>query len=93
MGFGLQGFQTAASTFFSAAGAPLGIAAIIFAQNFGPALFVPLSQAIFTWRFERLLDAIPAVGGSAVSSSGVLGLKEYVESEELGEALWGMIKR
>ena len=89
-GIGLQGPQTAASTIFSTADAPLGISAIIFAQNFGPALFVPVAQTIFTGRLKDYLDEfVPGLNSSALANMGLLDLKDYVGSAELGDALLG----
>lgn len=92
-GIGFQGPQTAASTIFSAADAPLGIAAIIFAQNFGPALSVPIAQSIFEGRLRRYLEMyVPGMDGSALANMGLLDLKQVVGSEELEGALLGYDK-
>ena len=92
-GIGFQDPQTAASTIFSPTDAPLGIAAIIFAQNFGAALFVPVAQTIFQGRLGRYLEEyVPGLDGGALANMGLLDLKQYVGSEELGRALLGYDK-
>ena len=89
-GIGFQGPQTAASTIFSLADAPLGISAIIFAQNFGPALFVPVAQTIFLGRLKSYLEKfVPGVDSNALATMGLLDLKNSVGSAELEDALLG----
>jgi MFS family permease len=89
-GIGFQGPQTAASRVFAPADQPLGIAAILFAQNFGPALFVPVAQTIFEGRLVAYLEQyFPQVGGTALSNMGLLDLKARVGSKDLGAALVG----
>ena len=89
-GIGFQGPQTAASTIFTPADQPLGIAAIIFAQNFGPALFVPVAQNIFEGRLVTYLEKyVPGLNGNALANMGLLDLKEQVGSGNLGAALLG----
>ena len=89
-GLGFQGPQTAASTVFSQVDAPLAIAAVIFAQNFGPALTVPVAQSIFEGRLRTYLEKYAkGVDGSALAGMGLLDLKSLVGEKELGEALLG----
>jgi hypothetical protein len=88
-GLGIQGPQTAASTIFNAADAPLGIAAIMFAQNFGPALFVPVAQSIFEGRLKRGLGEVPGLDVGSLEGMGLLDLRDAVGSVELGKVLWG----
>ncbi|KAF7595880.1 hypothetical protein BBP40_004373 [Aspergillus hancockii] len=77
-GVGFQGPQVAAQTVLSIKDSPMGIALIIFAQNFGPALFVSIAQTIFTGQLlERLGSLVVNLDTASLSAMGMSDLENY----------------
>ena len=81
--FGISGFaaglgfmtpSTSIQTSLPKADIPLGMAVILFFQNFGPALFVAIAQTIFTNSMSANLHQL--VPGSNVNYIETLGLTE-----------------
>jgi hypothetical protein len=96
LGLGYQGPQIAAQTLFSVADTPLAIAVVMFAQNLGPALFVPVAQTIFESRLDDYLAKFfdpsnnPAGSkGTSIDNMGLLNLRQIVPVAELPAALLG----
>ena len=76
---GFQGPQFAAQTIFVQDDAPIGIGAVMFAQNFGPALFVPVAKTIFSGRLEvELKKDVPGFNETSLDKAGVLNLNDFV---------------
>ncbi|RFU24162.1 hypothetical protein B7463_g12180, partial [Scytalidium lignicola] len=89
-GVGFQAPQVAAQTVFSQRDAPIAISAVIFAQNFGPALFVPVAQTIFTERLNHYVQAaVPGLNSTVLDGVGLLDLTDYIKPEELSSVLFG----
>ncbi|KAH8820686.1 permease of the major facilitator superfamily [Xylogone sp. PMI_703] len=89
-GVGFQAPQVAAQTVFSQRDAPVAISAVIFAQNFGPAIFVPVANTIFTERLNHYVEAaVPGLNSTVLDSVGLLDLRDYVKPEQLSSALFG----
>ena len=89
-GLGFLGPEVAAQTVLSSADAPMGIAAVIFAQNFGPALFIPVAQNVFTTRLTASLGRVaPSLNATALETMGLSELKEHVGRANLEEVLLG----
>jgi MFS family permease len=91
-GIGAQSPQIAVQTVFDSApgDASLAIAAVLFAQNFGPSVFVPVAQALFTDLLDRYLPtkdiaAIDADTGSG--GGGLLDLRKLIPASELDAVL------
>lgn len=84
-GLGFQGPQVAAQAVLSASDSPIGIAMIIFAQNFGPAVFVSVAQTIFTEQLQVRLGAVLSAPDVSLltSSAGLTNLTEYVPAGNL----------
>lgn len=77
-------------TSLPAADAPLGLAIILFAQNFGPALFVSIAQTIFTNQLEHNLHHLaPEMNATSIANMGLSDLKSHVSPENLGKVLLG----
>lgn len=75
-GISFQAPQVAVQTILSQADVPLGIAIIQFAQGFGPAIFVPIAQVIFTNRVSsNLMEYAPNVNATALEDLDLLDLK------------------
>ncbi|KAI9727502.1 MAG: hypothetical protein M1828_006444 [Chrysothrix sp. TS-e1954] len=78
-GLGFQGPQLAAQTVLSQADAPIGIAAVMFAQLVGPAIFVSVAQTIFTGRLiQDLALYAPDVDANALETMGLTGLIKHL---------------
>lgn len=90
-GIGFQAPQSAVQTSLPARDASLGLAVIIFAQNFGPAIFIAIAQTIFTNQLsENLRALVPGLSPGAVSQTGLTDLKTLVGPENLEKALMGL---
>ena len=72
-GLGFQGPQVAAQTVLSARDSSVGVAMIIFAQNFGPAIFISVAQTIFTEELQARL-------GTDATSLTSVGLSDLTQS-------------
>ncbi|KXL51098.1 MAG: hypothetical protein FE78DRAFT_74772 [Acidomyces sp. 'richmondensis'] len=71
-GLGFLGPQHTVQTALPNSDAPLGLSLVLFAQNFGPAVFISVAQAVFT---NRLSVNIPAHEGAVVRVEN-LGLNQ-----------------
>lgn len=92
-GMGYQGPQVAVQTTLPASDAPMALAIIIFAQHFGPALFVSIAQTIFTNRLSSNLQGmVKSVNETSIEDMGFAGLASSVAPENLGKVLEGFDK-
>jgi len=92
-GIGFQAPQSAVQAGLGPADAPMGLAVILFAQSFGPAVFVSAAQSIFTNRLAENLD-VSALGLNVTSVEGVglSDLKARVGPQRLETVLGGFDK-
>ncbi|KAE8147449.1 major facilitator superfamily domain-containing protein [Aspergillus avenaceus] len=89
-GIGFQGPQIAAQTVLPVKDSPMGIAMVIFAQNFGPAMFVSITQTIFTGELvKRLGTLLPDVNVSSLSTMGLSDLSKSVPSIDISRVVQG----
>lgn len=89
-GIGFQAPQVAAQTVLNPRDTPIGIAAIIFAQGFGPGIFVAVAQTIFTERLTKDLNALaPGLNATSLETMGLADLTKHVGKENLKGALLG----
>lgn len=87
-GVGIQAPQSAVQTVLPERDASMGLAVIIFAQNFGPAVFIAVAQTIFLNRLsENLKELVPGLSPGALDKIGLTDLKSLVGNENLGKAL------
>ena len=91
-GTGIQAPQIAAQTVLSKEDAATGIAAIIFAQNFGPTLFVSVAHTIFAQRLTADLAGIPSLNETSVQTTGLASLSNQLGQANLERALFGYDK-
>nr|OQO21331.1 hypothetical protein B0A51_11142 [Rachicladosporium sp. CCFEE 5018] len=73
-GVGFQCPQNSIQTALSKEDVPLGLALVLFAQSFGPALFTSVSQIVFTNRLSADLQS--TLPGANVTAIEALGLTE-----------------
>ncbi|KAK4888318.1 hypothetical protein LTR27_012769 [Elasticomyces elasticus] len=90
-GIGFQGPQSAVQTTLSEADVPLGLSVILFAQHFGPALFVSIAQTIFTNRLAvNLHQVVPSLDAKTIGTMGLGELKSSVGPQRLHDVLLGL---
>ena len=84
-GVGFQCPQNAVQTALSPSDVSLGLALVLFAQNFGPALFVSLGQAIFINRLTTNLDQFtpPRTNITQIEHLGLKDIKHAYGGTEL----------
>ncbi|KAF5630279.1 major facilitator superfamily transporter [Fusarium sp. NRRL 52700] len=87
-GIGFISPQTAVQTVLPAQDVPLGLSIMLFAQSFGPAVFVPIAQVLFTNRLSDNLDGVkPGLNGTHISSSGLTEMVTNVPGSVTREVL------
>ena len=80
-GLGFQGPQLAAQTVLGQKDAPIGIAAVVFAQLVGPSIFVSVAQTVFTDRLSHDLALYaPGVDAGALETMGLGDLTKHLGS-------------
>lgn len=60
-----------------------GLAAVVFSQQFGPALFLSLAQTVFSTTLTSNLHSVPNVNTTAIIDSGATGFREIVGTAEI----------
>jgi hypothetical protein len=89
-GLGFQAPTIAAQTVLAPEDINTGIAAIQFAQNLGPALFVPVAQTIFSNQLKvDLTKILPNLNATSLESMGFGDLKSQIGEQNLNLALRG----
>ena len=69
---------------------PLGISIVLFAQNFGPAVFVAIAQVIFTNEFSRnIVQIVPGASPAVIDGNGLTDIINHAPSARHQEALKG----
>ena len=87
-GIGFQAPQSAVQCVLPAKDASMGLAIIIFAQNFGPAVFIAIAQTIFLNRLSENLEVlIPGLSPGVVNDMGLTDIKALVGDDNLERAL------
>ncbi|KAF5863159.1 hypothetical protein ETB97_010504 [Aspergillus alliaceus] len=92
-GVGFRGPQVAVQTVLSVKDSPIGIAIIIFAQNFGPALFVSIAQTVFTGQpLARVGSILPNLDAYPLSAMGMTDLEKYGPPADMDRVIEGYDK-
>ncbi|KAF3763885.1 MFS general substrate transporter [Cryphonectria parasitica EP155] len=87
-GIGFQAPQSAVQTVLPAKDASLGLSVIIFAQQFGPAVFTAAAQSVFLNRLSTNLRVlVPGLSPEAVNNMGLTDIKNLVGKANLERAL------
>jgi hypothetical protein len=90
---GFQAPVIAAQTVLAPGDVNMGIAAVQFAQNVGPALFIPVAQTIFSSRLAvDLAQLSPNLNATSLENMGFGDLKSQVGEKDLDLALKGYDK-
>jgi MFS family permease len=89
-GIGFQSPQTAVQASLPPEDASIGLAIVIFAQHFGPAIFVSAAQSIFTNRLQANLEGLaPSLNATSIENTSLGDLRAQVGAERLGAVLSG----
>jgi MFS family permease len=71
----------------------LGLAVVLFAQHFGPAVSVAIGQVVFTNQLKsNLARTIPSLNSTTIENNGLLGLTERAPSALHNVVLTGVSK-
>ena len=90
IGIGFQAPQVAVQNSLGANDVNTGIAIILFAQNFGPAISVAMAQSIFQNKLaDNIGGIVPGMSKSKIESMGLGDLKSLIGPQKLHELLSG----
>lgn len=71
----------------------MGLNIVVFAQNFGPALFVSVAQSLFSTRLvSNLKEYAPDIDSNALKSMSLADIRRLIPASDLQEALQGYDK-
>jgi len=86
VGLGYQQAGIAAQTVLSRADIPIGVALMFFAQGLGGAVFISISEVVFTTRLISSLGAL-GIDSQLVMSTGAKNLRDVVPADSLDSVL------
>ena len=87
LGLGMQQPALAAQTVLQKADVPIGVALMFFFQSMGGAVWVAVSQNLYTNSLTRILPGISGIDPSAILKAGATGLADLVPEDKLGTVL------
>lgn len=89
-GIGFLSPQSAVQMALPTSDASIGLSIILFAEQFGAALFVSAAQSIFENRLTKnLLELTPSLNATSVEAMGLTDLKTLIGPENLADVLFG----
>jgi predicted MFS family arabinose efflux permease len=93
IGIGFQAPQVAVQNSLTVNDVNTGLAIILFAQNFGPAINVALAQSIFQNKLaDNIGDIVPNLSKSKIQNMGLGDLRRQIGPQKLQELLNGFDK-
>ena len=87
LGMGMQQASLAAQAVLSRKDAPIGIALVMFCQQFGGAVFVSVAQSVFTNQLIKGLKSVAGISPAVVVNTGATDLRHVVNPSNLREVL------
>lgn len=87
LGYGMQQASLAAQAILNKKDVSTGISLMFFAQNLGGAIFICVSQSIFTNDLVSRLSTMVGVDSGAVLKAGATGLRNIVTPDKLAAVL------
>jgi hypothetical protein len=87
LGSGMQQPTMAAQTVLDPADVAIGVALMFFFQSMGGAIWVAVSQNLYTNYLTQMLPSISSIDPSAILKSGATGLADMVPGDKLGAVL------
>ena len=92
-GIGFQAPQVAVQNSLPSSDAPMGLAVVLFAQSFGPAVFIAAAQTIFTNQLsENLHDIASTLNATSIENMDLSDLKSHIGVQNLPKVLAGFDK-
>jgi MFS family permease len=92
-GIGYLSPQSAVQMALPTSDGSIGLSIILFAEQFGPAVFVSAAQSIFQNRLtDNLHELVPSLNGTNVEQMGLSDLKSLVGPDNLAGVLLGFDK-
>ncbi|CAF9902778.1 MAG: hypothetical protein ALECFALPRED_000014 [Alectoria fallacina] len=90
-GIGFSGPQNAVQTVLPAEDVPLGLSVVLFAQSFGPAVAVAISQVLFTEQLSTNLSGlVPGLSRANIENNGLTEIVTSVPPAKVREVLVGV---
>ena len=90
-GVGFNAPMSAVQTVLHTEDVPMGLAIVLFAQHFGPAVSIAVAQAIFISRLSNnLVEVIPSLDPATIENNGLADIVASAPPERLGEVLDGV---
>ncbi|KAH7141523.1 permease of the major facilitator superfamily [Dactylonectria estremocensis] len=90
VGIGFQSPQIAVQASLPDTDANLGLAVILFAPQFGPAVFISAAQSILGSRLAHNLSGLaPGLNATSIQAMGLTELRDQVEAKDLPRLLQG----
>lgn len=88
LGLGMQQPALAVQTVLQKTDVPIGVALMFFFQSMGGAIWVAVSQNLYTNSLTRTLPSISGIDPSAILKAGATGLADLVPEDKLGTVLF-----
>lgn len=88
LGLGMQQASLAAQAVLPRKDAPIGVALVMFCQQFGGAVFVSVGQSVFSNQLGKGLSRIAGISPAVVANTGATNIRHVVQdASKLGEVL------
>ena len=83
LGMGMQQASLAAQAVLARKDAPIGIALVMFCQQFGGAVFVSVGQSVFTNQLVKGLRQVAGISPALVANTGATSIRDVVNTSNL----------
>lgn len=83
LGMGMQQASLAAQAVLSRKDAPIGVALVMFCQQFGGAIFVSVGQSVFTNELIKGLRNVAGISSAVVVNTGATSIRNVVDPSNL----------
>ena len=83
LGMGMQQASLAAQAVLSRKDAPIGVALVMFCQQFGGAVFVSVGQSVFTNQLVEGLNNVAGISPGDVANTGATSIRHVVNTSNL----------
>ena len=83
LGMGMQQASLAVQAVLPRKDAPIGIALVMFCQQFGGAVFVSVGQSVFANELIKRLKTVAGISPSIVANTGATSIRNVVDTSDL----------
>ena len=87
LGMGMQQASLAAQAVLPRKDAPIGVALVMFCQQFGGAVFVSVGQSVFANQLAKGLNRVADISPAVVANTGATDIRNVVDGSKLREVL------